>query len=97
MLGADLTLTLGALSLPGTNSLLNISTLAEGANATTVAVGTALVVLTGQTAGIAINSGFTVSDAGGFGLATVYGANQNVRQTNGTTQLPASGADFFID
>ncbi|MEI6233951.1 MAG: autotransporter-associated beta strand repeat-containing protein, partial [Planctomycetota bacterium] len=97
LLAANETLTLGALTSAGAVSSLNFNTTAGGANASTPAVGTSIVVLTGQTAGNAINSGFTVSDAGGFGLATVDGSNQVIRQTTGTTLLPASGAVSTID
>jgi autotransporter-associated beta strand protein len=96
LLGANETLTLGALTSAGAGSSLNFDTAAGGANATTPAIGTGLVILTGQTAGNAINSGFTVSDAGGFGLATVNGSNQVIRMTT-TTLLPATGASSGLD
>jgi autotransporter-associated beta strand protein len=64
LLGASDTLILGALtSQPGSG--LNLNTSAGGANATTSTVGTSIVVLTGQTAGNVINTGFTVTDTGG--------------------------------
>jgi autotransporter-associated beta strand protein len=101
LLGADQTLNLGEFIFAGVNSSLNLSAVAGGANATTSSVGTGIVVLTGQTPGTAIHSGFTVSDAGGFGLATVDGSDRVVRQTTGTTLLPASGAvsstDYRVD
>ena len=93
-LGANQTLTLGALTSAGVNSTLNFNMLAGGANGGTV--GTGLIVLTGQTAGNVINSGFTVSDAGGFGLATVNATNQIIRQTT-TLLLPASAASSTTD
>jgi autotransporter-associated beta strand protein len=97
VLGAGQTLTLGALTSAGSGSSLNINTLAGGANASSSTVGTGIVVLTGPTPGDAISSGYTISDAGGFGLATVDGSNQVVRQTTGSTLLPASGALPSID
>ena len=89
LLSTNETLTLGALTSAGAASALNFNTTAGGANGATV--GSGIVVLTGQTPGNAINSGFTVSDSGGFGLATVNGSNRVVRLTT-TTLLPASGA-----
>ena len=97
LLDANETLTLGALTAAGAGSSLNFNTVAGGANATTPAVGTGIVVLTGITPGNAINSGFTVSDVGGFGLATVNGLDQVVRQTSGATLLPATGATSATD
>ena len=94
VLGAFETLTLGTLTSAGAGSSLNFNTVAGGANGATV--GSSSVVLTGQTPGAAINSGFTVTDAGGFGLATVDGFNQVIRMTTGTL-LPASGATSGID
>ncbi len=100
LLAANETLTLGALTSAGANSALNFNTTAGGANATTSAVGTSRVVLTGQTAGTVINSGFTVTDSGGFGLATVNGSDQVIRRTT-TPLLPTTGAtsatDYRID
>ena len=97
LMGSGQTLTLGTLTT-GDSSALNFNTAAGGANGATV--GTGLIVLTGQTAGDAINSGFTVTDSKGFGLATVNGSDQVIRLTN-TTLLPASGAvsgtDYRID
>ncbi|MFN0080128.1 MAG: beta strand repeat-containing protein [Prosthecobacter sp.] len=89
LLGSAQTLTLGALTSAGTNSALNFHTAAGGASGATV--GTGLVVLTGQTAGNVINSGFTVTDSTGYGLATVNASNQVIRKTD-TALLPASGA-----
>jgi len=99
LLSANQTLTLGAGSL-GSDSSLNFNTTAGGANANTPTVGTGIVVLTGQTPGNVIgNYKFTVTDAGGFGLATVNASNQVIRLTS--TLLPASGAgsttDYRID
>jgi autotransporter-associated beta strand protein len=99
LLSANQTLTLGAGSL-GSDSSLNFNTTAGGANANTSTVGTGIVVLTGQTPGNVIgNYKFTVTDAGGFGLATVNASNQVIRLTS--TLLPASGAgsttDYRID
>ena len=108
LLNTNETLTLGALTSAGIGSALNFNTAAGGANATTATIGTGIIVLTGQTAGTAINSGFTVTDAGGFGLATVTSStaptnpNSVVRLTT-TALLPASGAttspltDYRID
>lgn len=100
LLGASQTLTLGGLSFAGSGSVLNFNTAAGGANATTTTIGTSVIFLTGQTPGNAINSGFTVTDTGGFGLATVNGSDQVVRST-ATNLLPASGAvstiDYLID
>ena len=100
VLGANQTLTLGPLTAAGAGSALNVNTAAGGADASTTAVGTGVVVITGQTPGTAINPGFTVSDAGGFGLAAVNGSNQVVRATT-TALLTASGAatgtDYRID
>jgi autotransporter-associated beta strand protein len=94
--GSNETLTLGALTSAGAGSSLNFNTAAGGADATGTDVGTSIVVLTGQTAGNAINSGFTVTDSTGFGLATVNGSNQVIRLTTATL-LPASGATSGID
>ncbi len=94
VLSSDQTLTLGPLTSAGGGSALNFNTAAGGANG--ASVGTGIVVLTGRTAGNAINSGFTVTDAGGFGLATVNASNQVVRLTT-TALLPASGAGSTID
>ncbi len=88
---ASETLTLGALTSAGANSALNFNTAAGGADASTSAVGTSIVVLTGQTAGATINPGYTVTDTTGFGLATVNASNQVIRLATGTL-LPASGA-----
>jgi fibronectin-binding autotransporter adhesin len=97
---ANETLTLGALTAAGTNSALNFNTAAGTANATTTTVGSSIIMLTGPTVGSAINSGFTVTDAGGFGLATVNGANQVVRLTT-TDLLLASGTagatNYLVD
>lgn len=97
LLGADQTLTLGALTSAGAGSSVHFNTLAGGADASTSAIGTGVVVMTGQTPGIAVGPGFTVSDAGGFGLATVDASNQVVRQTTGAILLPATGASPFTD
>ncbi len=90
--GANETLTLGALTSAGAGSSLNFNTSAGGANASTSNVGTGIVVLTGQASGAPINPGFTVLDAGGFGLATVNASNRVIRLTTGAL-LPASGAN----
>ncbi len=99
MLGANETLTVGALAAAA-GSALNFNTAAGGANASNSTVGTGIIVLTGQTAGNAINSSFTVADAAGFGLATVNASNQVVRLTT-TALLPSSGTasatDYRID
>ena len=99
LLGANETLTLGALTAAGAGSSLNFNTVAGGANGATV--GNGIVGLTGLVAGNVINSGFTVSDVGGFGLATVNGSAQVVRRTTGATLLPATGAtsatDYSVD
>ncbi len=89
IMGANQTLALGALTSAGGASALNFNTAAGGANGATV--GSGLVVLTGQTAGNAINAGFTVTDSSGFGLATVNASNQVIRLTS-TALLPTSGA-----
>ncbi len=100
VLSANETLTLGALTSAGAGSTLNFNTVAGGANATSSTVGTGIIVLTGQTAGSPINYGFTVTDTGGFGLATVNASNQVIRLTT-TALLPATGAtsanDYRID
>ncbi|MES2920338.1 MAG: autotransporter-associated beta strand repeat-containing protein [Verrucomicrobiota bacterium] len=96
LLSTNQTLTLGALTAANSNSALLFNNVAGGANATTSTIGTGIVTLSGQTAGTAINSGFTVLDAGGFGLATVDGSNQVVRLT-ATTLLPASDAVSTVD
>lgn len=88
------TLTLGALTSAGANSALSVNTTAGGANG--AAVGSGLVVLTGQTPGNVINSGFTVKDAGGFGLATVDVSSQIIRLT-ANTLLTATGATSGTD
>ena len=97
VLAANQTLTLGSLLSAGSGSTLNFNTAAGGADANTSTVGTSVVVLTGQTAGVAINSGFTVTDSTGFGLATVNGSNQVVRLTAGLNLLPASGSSSTLD
>ncbi|WP_395744482.1 autotransporter domain-containing protein [Prosthecobacter sp.] len=70
---------------------LNLNTAAGGANAGTATLGSGTLELPSLTAGDAINPAFTVTDAGGFGLATVNGANQVVRLTT-SDLLPATGA-----
>ena len=98
--GANETLTLGNLTSIGSGSSLNFNTVAGGANATTATVGTGIIVLAGQTAGNVINSGVTVTDAGGYGLATVNGSNDVIR-LNVNTLLPVTGSvsttDYRID
>ena len=98
VLGNDQTLTLGTLTAAGSASALNFNTAAGGANGATL--GTGLILLTGQTADNVIHAGFTVTDSGGFGLATVNGFDQVVRKID-TLLLPASGAvsttDYQID
>jgi fibronectin-binding autotransporter adhesin len=98
VLGADQTLTLGALTSAGAGSYLNFNTTAGGANGATV--GSGIVVLTGRTPGNVINAGYTVTDVGGFGLATVNESNQVIRLAAGTL-LPPSGAtsgnNYFVD
>jgi fibronectin-binding autotransporter adhesin len=98
VLAANETLNLGALTSAGAGSTLNINTSAGGANATTPALGTGIVTLTGQTPGSSINIGYTVTDAGGTGLATVNASNQVIRMSAAiSTLLPASAADAAID
>ncbi|MCX6848536.1 MAG: autotransporter-associated beta strand repeat-containing protein [Verrucomicrobia bacterium] len=96
--GENQTLDLGSLASVGSRSALNINTAAGGADGDTV--GSSFVLLAGQTAGSAINPGFTVTDATGFGLATVNGLNQIIRLTT-SDLLPASdavaGSDYRID
>ncbi len=98
LLGANetLTFTTGAIAI-GSGSSLNFNTAGGGANGATVGSGLVVLTSSGYTPGNAINSAFTVSDAGGFGLATVNGSDQVVRQTTGTTLLPATGAVDIID
>lgn len=95
---ASQTLALGALTSAGAGSALNFNTSAGGANGSTV--GSGLITLTGQTAGLSIRPGFTVTDAGGTGFATVNASNQVIRLV-GSTLLPATGAtsatDYQID
>ena len=97
VLGANQTLNLGQLSLAGSRSSLNINTAAGGANASASTLGTAVVLLPGSTPGSTIASGFTVSDAGGIGLATVDASERVVRRTVGATLLPAVGSMPFDD
>lgn len=97
LLGAGQTLNLGMLTFAGGGSSLHFDTAAGGADAATSTVGTGIVVLAGQIPGEAIHPGYTVSDTGGFGLATVNGSDQVVRQTTGATLLPASGSSPSID
>ncbi len=98
VLGANQTLTLGGLTSAGTGSSLNFDTMLGGANGATI--GTGIITLTGQTAGASIRPGFTVTDAGGTGFATVNASNQIIRLIS-STLLPASGAmsttDYLID
>ncbi|MFC5456802.1 autotransporter domain-containing protein [Prosthecobacter fluviatilis] len=98
VIGDSNTLDLGALTSAGKGSSLNFNTAAGGANGGTV--GSGVVLLSGQTAGSAINPGFTVTDSTGFGLATVNALNQIIRLTT-TDLLPATGAtagtDYRID
>ena len=93
-IGADNTLDLGALTSAGSGSSLNFNTAAGGADGDTV--GSGVVLLSGQTAGSAINTAFTVTDSTGFGLATVNASNQIIRLTT-SDLLPASGADSGTD
>jgi autotransporter-associated beta strand protein len=97
LLGANETLTLGALTSAGASSSLNFNTVAGGANATTTTIGTGIIRLTGLST---TNAGFTVSDVGGFGLAILNGSGQVVRRTT-TTLLPTTGAtsgnDYLIN
>ncbi|WP_395746046.1 autotransporter-associated beta strand repeat-containing protein [Prosthecobacter sp.] len=97
-LGSKMTLNLGALTSAGTGSALNFDTSAGNADGATV--GTSIITLTGQTPGAAINPGFTVTDATGFGLATVNAQNQIVRITDTPLLSPAgsdAGTDYRID
>ena len=82
----------------GTNSFLNINTVAGGGNASSSTLGTGVVILTGQTAGSVISYGYTVTDAG------LWVGNreriEDVIRLN-STLLPASnllpGTDYRID
>jgi fibronectin-binding autotransporter adhesin len=98
VLGANQTLTLGALTSAGANSALNFNTTVGGANGATV--GTGVITLSGQAAGVSVGSPFTTTDVGGTGFATVNGSNQIVRLTSAAL-LPASGAlsanDYWVD
>ena len=91
-------MTLGALGTV-TGAAINFNTAAGGANASSTTLGNGTIVISGQSAGTAFNSNFTVTDAGGFGLATVD-TNGNVIRLTTTTPLPASGAvsgtDYLI-
>ena len=70
----------------GSNSGLNFNTAAGGNNGATV--GTSVVAFGGVPT--TFTNGFTVTDAGGFGLATINGSNQVIRNTS-TLALPGSG------
>lgn len=98
VIGDSNTLDLGSLTSAGSGSSLNFNTAAGGANGGSV--GSGVVLLSGQTAGSAINPGFTVTDSTGFGLATVDALNQIIRLTT-TDLLPPTGAtagtDYRID
>ena len=85
-------MTIGTLT-PGASSSLNFNTAAGGANAATTTVGTGVVTLTNA---VVFPNTFTVTDAGGFGLATLNGSNNVVRVTS-TTLLPAFGATLPTD
>jgi autotransporter-associated beta strand protein len=97
VVGADRTLTItsGTITI-GTDSALNFNTAAGGNNGATV--GTSIVEF--GSAPTTFTNGFTVTDSTGFGLATVNGSNQVIRNTS-TTLLPASGAasptDYRVD
>lgn len=91
VMGANENLTLGALTSVAAGSALNFNVAAGGGNANLSTNGTSLITVTGQPLGAVINNQFTVTDAGGFGLASVNGSDRIVRLTN-TTRLPASGA-----
>ncbi len=82
-----LTVTSSTLTI-GANSGLNFDLLAGLANGSTI--GTGRVVLTGNTSVTALNSGWTVLDDGGFGLAGTNASNQVIRNTT-TAALVASG------
>lgn len=88
LMGADRTLTItsGTIAI-GANSGLNFNTVAGGNNGATV--GSSVIAFGGVPT--AFTSGFTVTDAGGFGLAMVNGSNQVIRDAS-TTLLPDSGA-----
>ncbi len=94
VLDMNRTLVLGTLNSIGKLSAVNFNTAATGANGANT--GSGVIVLTGPSAGDAISSGFTVTDATGFGLATVDGSDQVIRLTT-TALLPASGADAGTD
>jgi autotransporter-associated beta strand protein len=86
------TLTTGSIGF-SVGSALNLNTTAGGANATTSTVGSATLVIPGEIAGVIIQPSFTVTDAGGFGLAVGNANHQIVRLSPGSaTLLPASGA-----
>ena len=89
--GTGETLNLGTFTAGNALAAMNFNTVAGGANATSSTIGSDIVTVAGWTAGSAISQNFTVTDAGGFGLASVNGSNQVVRLTS-TTLLPASGA-----
>lgn len=93
VLGANETLTITTLT-PGAGSGLNVNTGAGGANG--AALGTGLVAVTNA---VVLPKTFTVTDAGGFGLATFSGTNI-VRDTS-TALLPDSGGasptDYRVD
>ncbi|HEY3898205.1 MAG TPA: autotransporter-associated beta strand repeat-containing protein [Chthoniobacter sp.] len=91
------TLTFNSVTI-GAGSTLNLNTTSGGANGATL--GSAILVLSGQSAGV-VNPNFTVTDAGGFGLATVNANNQVVRLST-ATRLPGDGSaaapsDYLID
>jgi len=96
-LGANQSLNLGTLGIAGTNSGLHINATAGGANATTSTLGNTTIQLAGAFAGEPISPGFTISDVGGFGLASVNGADQIVRQTTGLSLLPSAGSEPEIN
>jgi fibronectin-binding autotransporter adhesin len=99
LVGANRTLTVTSGTVTtGANSSLHFNTVAGGADASTSTVGTSVVAFG---AAPTFTSGFTVTDSTGFGLATVNGSNQVIRNTS-TTLLPgttatSSATDYQID
>ena len=97
VLGANETLTFAGLTAT-TGSSLNFNLAAGGANANPVTpvLGTSKVVIACLTMGASINPNFTVTDVGGFGLATVDGSGDVIRLVNNNL-LPATGATAGTD
>jgi outer membrane autotransporter protein len=94
VLGPSLSLDLGDLTSIGSHSALNFDVSAGGGNGDII--GSSIININEHTYGMLISPSFTVTDATGFGLATVN-ANGMIFRLTTSDLLPASGADSGTD